>query len=160
MSIEMTEGEARLALTSIARRRQQVIAEIDVPSWYWFSVATGWVALGALAEFGPAWGAIAGTVAFGAVHSAVAPRVLSGRHASRLLSVRSEVVSRHVSTLVFGFLIVMTMVTVALALIAHADGARHAAIQSSVVVAALVLSGGPTLMASVRRRIEKGLDAS
>jgi hypothetical protein len=161
MGGEVTETEARLALSSIDRRRQQVIAEIDVPIWYWLSVAAGWVGLGALAEFGPAWAAIAGTVAFGAAHAAVAPRVLSGRHGSRRLSVRSDLVSRrHVSTLVFGFLFVMTVVTVALALIAHADGARHAAVLASVVVAALVLSGGPSLMAPVRRRAEQDLHAS
>jgi hypothetical protein len=160
-SSEVTETEARLALSSIDRRRQQVIAEINVPLWYWLSVSAGWVALGALSEFGPAWGAIAGTVAFGAAHAAVAPRVLSGRHGSRRLSVRRDLVSRRrVSTLVFGFLIVMTAVTVALALLAHADGARHAAILASVVVAALVLSGGPSLMVPVRRRAEQHLQAA
>jgi hypothetical protein len=160
MSSGITEAEARLALSSIDRRRQQVIAEINVPLWYWLSVAVGWVALGVLAQFGPAWGTIAGTVAFGAAHAAVAPRVLSGRHGSRRLSVRSDLVSRsHVSTLVFGFLLVMTVVTVGFALIAHADGARHAAVLASVVVAALVLSGGPSLMAPVRRRAEQHLGA-
>jgi hypothetical protein len=156
MSSEVTETEARLALSSIDRRREQVIAEIDVPSWYWLSMAAGWVALGALAEFGPAWGAIAGTVVFGAGHAAIAPRVLSGRHGSPRLSVRRVLVnSRHVSTLVFGFLLAMTIVTVAFALIAHADGARHAAVLASVVVAALVLAGGPSLMIPVRRRAEQ-----
>jgi hypothetical protein len=152
MSSEITEAEARLALGSIEQRRQQVIAEIDIPSWYWFSVAAGWVALGVLADDGPAWATIAGTVAFGALHSAIAPRVLSGRHGSPHVSVGRDMVSRRVPTLVFGFLIAMTIVTVAFALVAHADGARHPAILASVVVAALVLTGGPSLMASVRRR--------
>jgi hypothetical protein len=57
--------------------------------------------------------------------------------------------------LVVGFLIVMTAVTVALALIANADGARNPALLASVVVAALVLTGGPLLMASVRRHAER-----
>jgi hypothetical protein len=160
MSSEITEAEARLALSSIARRRQQVVAEIDVPSWYWISVAAGWVALGVLASYGPAWGATAGTLAFGAGHAAVAPRILSGRHGSRLVSIRADVVSRHVASLVFAFLLVMTMVTVALALILHDDGARHAAVLASVVVASLVLAGGPSVMASVRRRAEQRLDLS
>jgi hypothetical protein len=99
-------------------------------------------------------------VAFGAAHAAIAPRVLSGRHGSRRLSVRHDLVSRrHISTLVFGFLIAMTMVTVVLALIAHADGARQAAILASAVVAALVLSGGPGRMSPVRRRAEQRLGA-
>jgi hypothetical protein len=160
MNNKVTEEEARLALSSVAQRRQQVIAEIDVPSWYWFSLAAGWIGLGVLADFAPAWVTIAGTVAFGAVHSAVAPRVLSGRHASPYLSVHSDLVSRRVPALVIGFLVLMTAVTIALALIANADGARHAAILASVVVAALVLLGGPGLMDVVRRRAERHLGAS
>ena len=157
MNNEVTEAEARLALSSIEQRRKQVIAEIDVPPWYWVSVAGGWVVLGVLADYGPAWATIVGTVIFGAVHSAVAPRVLSGRHASSHLSVHSDLVSRRVPALVIGFLILMTIVTVAFALIANADGARHAAVLASVVVAALVLIGGPRLMDVVRRRAEQRL---
>jgi hypothetical protein len=160
MNSEIGESEARLALHSIARQRQQVIAEIDVPSWYWVFVAAGWIGLGALADYGPAWSVIAGTVAFGALHSSIARRVLSGRHASRSLSVHRDLVSRRIPALVIAFLMVMTIVTVAFALIAHADGARHAAIMSSVVVAVLVLAGGPSLMASVRRRAERNLQVS
>ncbi len=70
MNNEVTEAEARLALGSIEQRRQQVIAEIDVPPWYWVSVAGGWVVLGVLADYGPPWALIAGSVVFGAVHSA------------------------------------------------------------------------------------------
>jgi hypothetical protein len=160
MESDISDTEARLALHSIAHRRQQVIAEIDLPPWYWAGVAAGWVALGVLAAYGPAWATIAGTLAFGAVHSAFAPRILSGRHASPLLSVRKDMVSRHVPTMVLAFLVVMTVVTVAFALIAHADGARHPALFASVVVAALVLLGGPNLMAFMRRRAEHRLGAS
>jgi hypothetical protein len=155
MNDEVTEAEARLALSSIEQRRQQVIAEIDVPAWYWISVAGGWVVLGVLADFGPAWATVAGTVVFGAVHAAVAPRILSGRHASPHVSVRGDLVSRRIPALVIGFLIVMTILTVAFALIANADGARHSATLASVVVATLVLIGGPRLMDTVRGRAER-----
>jgi hypothetical protein len=151
----IAETEARLALSSIDQRRQQVIAEIDVPSWYWFALAAGWIGLGALANYGPPWASIVGTVAFGAAHASVAPRVLSGRHGSSRLSVRSDLVSRRVPALVVGFLLLMTVLTVALALIANADGARNPALLASVVVAALVLTGGPCLMAAVRRHAER-----
>ncbi len=160
MNNEVTEAEARLALSSIEQRRQQVIAEIDVPSWYWMSLAAGWIVLGVLAEFAPGWATIAGTVIFGAGHAAVAPRILSGRHASPHVSVHSDLISRRVPELVIGFLILMTAVTVALALIANADGDRHAALFASVVVAVLVLLGGPRLMDTVRRRAEKRLSVS
>jgi hypothetical protein len=160
MNDEITEAEARLALNSIEQRRQQVIAEIDVPSWYWISLAAGWIVLGVLAQFAPAWATTAGTVVFGAVHAAVSPRVLSGRHGSPQLSVHSNLVNRRVPALVIGFLILMTAVTVALALILNADGARHATLLASVVVATLVLLGGPRLMDTVRRRAERQLGGS
>jgi hypothetical protein len=157
MSTPISESEARLALSSIEWRRQQVVAEIDVPPWYWFFLAGGWVVLGVLADFGPGWATIAGTVMFGAAHAVIAPRVLSGRRASPQLSVHGDLVSRWIPILVIGFLIAMTAATVGFALLLHADGARHSATIASVVVAALVLCGGPTLMGMVRRRAERQL---
>jgi hypothetical protein len=151
MSNEIGETEARLALTSIEQRRRQVISQTDVPSWYWVGLAAGWIGLGALATYGPAWATIVGTVAFGAAHASIAPWVLSGRHGSPQLSVRGDLVNRHIPVAVIGFLVVMMAVTVALALILNADGARNPALLASVVVGALVLIGGPLLMASVRR---------
>jgi hypothetical protein len=50
----------------------------------------------------------------------------------------------------------MATVTVALALLAHADGAGHPATIASVVVAVAVAFGGPSLMAAVRRRAQRG----
>jgi hypothetical protein len=157
MSTPIGETEARFALNSIQWRRQQVVAEIDVPAWYWFFLAGGWVVLGVLADYGPAWATIAGTVLFGAVHSTIAPRVLSGRRASPQLSVHSNLVSGWIPIFVIGFLLVMTAATVGLALLLNADGARHPATMASVVVATLVLCGGPTLMGWVRRRAERRL---
>jgi hypothetical protein len=155
MSSEIAETEARLALSSIERRRQQVIAEINVPWWYWVGLAGGWVGLGVLANYAPAWAYIAGTVAFGAVDASIAPRVLSGQHGSSRLSVRSDLVTSRIPVLVVGLLVVMALTTVALALIANADGARNPALLASVVVAGLVLTGGPCLMALVRRHAEQ-----
>src|SRR5690349_21575993 len=100
MTSEITEGDARLALSSIDVRRRQVIAEIDMPWWYWWGVGLGWVALGVVSDLGPVWASIAATLAFGAVHSAVAQRVLSGRHRSGQLSVRADVVNRRIPVLV------------------------------------------------------------
>ena len=159
MSDDVTYEEARSTLRSIEDRRRQVIAEIDMPRWYWWGLAAGWIVLGAIADVGSAWLCAGATLLFGAVHSAVAQHVLSGRHRSQQLSVRAEVVSRHVPALVIGFLLTMTAVTVALALLADADGARHPVTMASVVVAVAVLLGGPSLMAAVRRRAERSAAA-
>lgn len=155
MSMPISESEARFALSSIERRQEQVLAEINVPAWYWFALAGGWVGLGVLADFGPAWASIAGTVLFGAAHAGLAPRVLTGRRASSRLSIRGDLVSRQIPVLIIGFLLVMVGVTVGLALVLHADGARHPSTIASVVVAALVLCGGPALMTVLRRRAER-----
>jgi hypothetical protein len=155
MTVPIGESEARFALSSVERASQQVIAEINVPPWYWGFVAAGWVLLGILAQFGPAWASIGGTVLFGAVHAAISPRVLTGRRGSAQLSIRSDVVTSRLPVLVIGFLLVMIAATLGIALVLHADGARHATVWASVVVALLVLVGGPSLVASVRRHTER-----
>ncbi len=157
MSLPIGESEARAALSAIAQRRQQVIAEIDVPSWYWCAMAAGWVALGVVADYAPPWAYLAATLLFGAAHASISPRVLTGRRASSRLRVRRELADRRIPVLIIGLLLVMVAVTVAVALLLHADGARHPAIWASVVVAALLLTGGPSLMSSVRRRSLRSL---
>lgn len=160
MSTPISESEASIALGSIAQRRKQVIAEINVPPWYWAAMAAGWIALGVIADYAPPWAYIAGTVVFGAAHASIAPRVLSGRRASRELSVRGDLVNKRIPFLIIGLLVVMVAVTVVIALLLHVDGARHPATWASIVVAALLLVGGPALMSSVRRHAERAVSVS
>jgi hypothetical protein len=152
MSIPINDAEARFALGSIEQHRKQVIAEINVPPWYWFALAGGWLALGVVSDYAPTWVDIVATVAFGAAHASVAPRVISGRRGSSQLSVHSDLVDHRIPMLIIGLLVVMTAVTVGLALLLHADGARHPATWASAVVAAMLLAAGPALMGTVRRR--------
>ncbi len=155
MDNPISETEARFALTSIEQRRLQVMAEIKVPTWYWFLVAAGWVGLGVIADFGPAWATIAATLIFGAAHSTIAPMALSGRRGSPRLTIRRDLVSHRIQLYVIGFLIIMTAATVGFALLLNADGTRHPATFSSLVVAIVVLVGGPALISWVRRREER-----
>ena len=155
MTVPIGESKPKYALSSIERQRQQVIAEINVPPWYWFFLAGGWVLLGVLADFAPGWATIATTLVFGAVHAGISPRVLSGRRGSPQLSIRGDLVSRRLPVLVIGFLLVMTAATVGIALVLNADGARHAATWASVVVALLVLVGGPAPVGSARCQAER-----
>jgi uncharacterized membrane protein len=157
MSIPIGESEAHAALHSIAERRRQVIAQIDVPPWYWCGMAAGWVALGVIADFAPPWAYIVGTVLFGAAHASIAPRILTGRRGTRQLSVHGDLADRRIPFLIIGLLVVMVALTVVIALLLHADGARHPATWASVVVAALLLVGGPALMSTIRRRAERSL---
>ena len=90
MEQPLTPNEARAALDVVDRGRRHVIDEIDLPRWYWFGLALGWIALGFLTDLKHPWLTAAGTLVFGAVHSAVAPRVVDGRHRSDRVSVRRE----------------------------------------------------------------------
>ena len=145
-------SDARLALTAIDHSREQVIAEIDMPRWYWLGLAAGWIGLGLIADLGPAWLIVTATLVFGATHAAVAQNVLSGRRRSAALSVRAELAGAHIPALVIGFLIGLVALTVAAALLIDADGADHPATIAGVMAAIAVALGGPELMAAVRRR--------
>lgn len=155
MPKQLSEADARLALNSIAERRRQVIAEIDMPPWYWLGLAVGWVAVGVIVDLGNPWVTALATLAFGAVHAAVAPRVLSGRRRSQRMSVHRDLVSRRVPALVLGFVVAMGAATTGVSFLIHADGAEHPGTIASTIVALAVLSGGPALMKAVRRRAER-----
>jgi hypothetical protein len=152
MENNLTREEARAALDAVEHGRRRVIDEIDVPRWYWWGLAGGWIGLGILSDLGNAWATTGATLAFGAVHAAIAPRVVNGRHRTGSLSVSAEVAGSHVSRLVIGSLLVLVALTVAAALAVNADGARHPTIIASVFVAAIIIFGGPQLLAGVRRR--------
>jgi len=130
-----------------------------MPRWYWWGLALGCIVLGFVNDLGHAWVTALATLAFGAVHAGVASHVLSGRHRSPQLSVRADAAGPSVPALVIGFLLGLAAVTVALALLANADGAGHPVTAASVVVAVAVLFGGPTLMSGVRRRAARGSHA-
>jgi hypothetical protein len=147
----VTPLEARAALDTIQRGRLRVIDEIDLPSWYWWGLALGWIGLGILNDVAGDWVSGLATFIFGAVHAAVAPRVISGRHRSPRLSVRADVAGPHVARLVIGGLVALGALTVAGALVAAADGARHPVTIASILVAVIIVLGGPRLLAVVRR---------
>ena len=152
MANDITDAEARLALRSIEERRRQVIAEIDMPRWYWWGLALGWIALGYVTDLDHPWLTSAATLAFGAIHASVAPRVIDGRHRTDQLSVRRDVAGRHLPRLVIGALLGLALVTIAGALLANADGAGHPVTIASVLVAVMIVLGGPQLVAAYRRR--------
>jgi hypothetical protein len=152
MSSPPTEAEARLALHEVERGRQRVIDQIGMPSWYWWGLAACWIGLGVLNDVANAWVVGVATITFGAVHSAVSQRLLAGRRRTSGVKVRAEVAGRRTPLIVFGFLIALAGVTVAAGVAAYADGAEHPGTIASVLVAALILLGGPRVMAAIRTR--------
>jgi hypothetical protein len=152
--------EARAALDTVERGRLRIIEEIDLPGWYWWGLALGWIALGFITDLGHPWVTSVATFTFGAVHASVAPRVVSGRHRSKHLSVSAAVVGRQVPRLVIGSLLVLAAVTVGAALAVRADGAGHPVTIASIFVALIILLGGPRLLAGVRRKAARADEPS
>jgi hypothetical protein len=157
METRITPQEARAALDAVDRDRLRVIEEIELPRWYWWGLAVGWIALGFITDLKHAWVTAAATLLFGAVHAAVAPRVASGRHRGQNLSVRAELAGAHTFGLVLAGVIALGFLTVAGALAASADGARHPVTIARMFVAVIIVLGGPLLLASVRRRAAEAL---
>lgn len=129
-----------------------MINEIDVPGWYWWGLAVGWIGLGFITDLKHPWLTAGTTLLFGAVHAAVAPRVATGRHRTRRLSVRSHVAGRQIGRVVILAVAALGAVTVAGALAAGADGAHHPVTIASIFVAVVIVVGGPRLVATLRRR--------
>jgi hypothetical protein len=149
------ENNARTALEDVELRRQQVVAMINIPWWYWWSVGAGWIALGAVTDLHIAWATSCGTLLFGAVHASIAWRILDGRHGSSQLSVRANLVSRHVPAYVLTGLVTLAAFTAVFATVLTLNHVGHPVTISSIFVAVIVIMGGPGLMASVRRRASK-----
>jgi hypothetical protein len=146
-----SESDAHAALENVERRRQQVVAMINIPWWYWGSVGIGWIALGAVTDLHNPWATAGGTLLFGAVHASIAWRVLDGRHGSDQLSVRANLIGRHVPRYVLGGLIVLAAITALFATLLTMHHVGHPVTLSSVIVAIVVVVGGPLFMTSVRR---------
>lgn len=154
MEPHITASEAQAALATVDSRRRRVVAEIDVPRWYWYGVALGWIALGFVTDLGHPWVTAAATFAYGAIHATAAQWALTGRHASRQLSVSRRVAGHEVPRFVISGLVVLSALTIAAAVAANADGAGHPVTTASVLVAVIVVLGGPRLLEVVRRRAE------
>ena len=148
----LTDAEARLALHEVERGQQRVIDQIGMPRWYWCGLAACWILLGVLTDVANAWVVAVATIIFGAVHSAVSQRLLGGRRRTSGVKVRANVVGRRAPLIVFGFLIALAGVTTAAGFAAYADGAEHPGTVASVLVAVMILLGGPRVMAAIRTR--------
>jgi hypothetical protein len=151
MTNGVTDSEAKEALDAIERSRRQVIDEIDMPRWYWWGLALGWIGLGVVADLKRPWLSIAATLAFGAVHAAVSHLVIGGRHRTTQLSVRRR--GRPTCRCSWSAVSVgLVGLTIICAIAASVDDARHPVTMASLFVAVVILLGGPRLMAAIRRR--------
>ena len=66
MAQDITPLEARGALDAIDRGRRRVIDEIDLPAWYWWGLALGWIGLGVSTDLNHPW--LTGAATLGAIY--------------------------------------------------------------------------------------------
>lgn len=147
----IAHNEAREALEAIEQAHRGVAAEVGLPRWYWWLLAAGWIFLGAVGELSPAWFATVATVGFGAVHTTVASRLLSGRRRTGGVQVSAETAGQRLPLVVIGMLVALVALTIGVALALDADGAEHASILAGIFVAAVVGFGGPEILRVLRR---------
>ncbi|NUS12452.1 MAG: hypothetical protein HOY69_13815 [Streptomyces sp.] len=148
---DIAPEEARIALDAADRAQRQVAAEVGLPRGYWWALAGGWLVLGGLGNVAPSWAAGTATVVFGAAHTTLASRLLDGRRRTDRLQVSRTVAGGRVPLVVVGMLVALVAVTVLAALALDADGAGHAGIWATVLVAAVVGFGGPEILRVLRR---------
>src|SRR6478752_6347868 len=120
MEHEMSPSEARAALATVKREQLRVVEQIELPRWYWWGLALGWIVLGYISDLKHPWLSAIATLLFGAIHSWVAPRVLGGRRRTSSLMVRRELAGARTPALVMGGLLVLVCVTIGVAFLASA----------------------------------------
>ncbi|HEY9311324.1 hypothetical protein [Williamsia sp.] len=143
--------DAREALESAERARRQMSDEVGLPAAYWWGLAGGWLALGAIAEFCPWWLSVAATILFGAGHAIVASRLLSGSRRTSVVQVSREVTGTKNALVVIGILLMLVALTISFALILDAQDVGLPALWSALIVAVLTGVGGPEILANVRK---------
>ena len=143
--------EALDALESANRARKQMSDEVGLPKGYWWAMAAGWLALGAIAQFCPWWVSVAATVVFGVGHSILASRLLSGARRTSGVQVSREITGVKNVLVVVGILLVLVALTISFALVLDAQGVGMPALWSGLVVAVMTGIGGPEILASVRK---------
>jgi hypothetical protein len=148
----LNEEEAARTLESIRSDQAKVIAQIAVPSWYWWGLAAGWIVLGVVSDLHNPWAISGATLAFGAAHASVAHWVIGGRQGSTQLRVREEVAGPLTPLLIVGCLLALVGLTIIGAVVGSDNGLSHPVTIASVGVAIIVVVGGPRLMSVVRRR--------
>ena len=155
MQPNVTVGDAQTALAAVDSARAHVVHEIDMPRWYWWALAAGWIGLGIIADVGAGWLSVAATIAFGAAHSSAFGRLAGGRRKSNQLAVSAATAGRTGTLAVLGYLILLGALTVGAALVVAADGAEHPMTIVSVGVAIAIVLGGPRLMRAVRSSVAR-----
>jgi hypothetical protein len=149
MSGHLQPDEATSALAQIRQQQGKVIDAVLVPSWYWWAVAAGMVAIGAATDTRAAV-VLAVVIPIAAVLiAALTAAMIFGAY--RHAQVRSsELLGGRGAVAIVGFVWLVVGLTLGIGFALRASGANLPATIATAIGGAVLVAGGPFLMRKLR----------
>jgi hypothetical protein len=149
MSGHLQPDEATSALAQIRQQQGKVIDAVLVPSWYWWAVAAGMVAIGAATDTREAV-VLAVVIPIAAVLiAALTAAMIFGAY--RHAQVRSsELLGGRGAVAIVGFVWLVVGLTLGIGFALRASGANLPATIATAIGGAVLVAGGPFLMRKLR----------
>jgi FtsH-binding integral membrane protein len=149
MNGRLRPDEAASALAEIGRQQEKAIDAVLVPTWYWWVVAAGMVAIGAAADTHST--TVLGVVIPVAVVVIAALTAAMIFGAYRRVRVRSdELLGERGALAIVGFVALIVGLTLGIAFGLRAAGAHLPATIATVIGGTALVIGGPLLMRALR----------
>jgi hypothetical protein len=149
MGESLRPDEATRALSEIGQRQEQVIEQATIPDWYWRVVAVLMVILAAATDTRrPA------VVASGVIVFVIGMLIATGRvalHPQRRARVRNTLLGPAGVLAILGFVALVLLVSLPVALVLQANGYGHPATFGVLAGAVVMAVGGPILGRYLRR---------
>src|SRR5262249_55613800 len=150
MDRQLQPDEATSALAEIRLRQERVIDAVLVPTWYWWVVACGTIAIGAGADTHarPVL-AVVIPVAAVAIATLTAAMIFGARRQARVRS--SELLGDRGALAIVGYVWLVVALTLGLAFTLRAVGAPLPGTLATAAGAVALVAGGPLLMGRLRK---------
>src|SRR5262249_35694219 len=149
MANEVRPDEATLALTEIARRREQVITLTIIPTWFWWAVAALMVGFSVAVDTRRSLVIGIATAAFVLGILAVTGRLVLG--IIRRAQPRNELLGRAGVLAILGFAAAILALSLPTSFALKAAGFRYPATAGILLGGTAMVVGGPLLMRYLRR---------
>ena len=145
----MESGDAARELEEIQRHQAGVIEAVLVPRWYWWAVGLLLVPLGAVADSHQRSATAVGAVVVALLIAAVSVWMITGVY--RGARIHPATLGAAGSLYIVGFIWVVVGVSLVFAFSWQAAGYAYPGTLGTIIAAAMLIVGGPLLMARIRR---------
>lgn len=145
----MEAGGAASELEAIKRSQAGVIEAVLVPRWYWWVVGILVIPLGVVADSHQRVATAVVAVVVALVIAVVSVAMITGAY--RGARVHPATLGTAGALYIVGFVLLVVGASLVVAFSLQASGSRFPGTIGTVVAAALLIFGGPLLMASLRR---------